>query len=208
MNAPDRSAEVRALCSAHPEAFGDPPETNDARRLALLRTWIIPALNRLDDGQWGLLLKPEQNNRLICDCIVWRDTREHFDVLTGTGATWIPHGLMHPAWVWTAVIPPLAAPAEPQAPAIGSVPLPVPEVVPTAVPAPQTAIVVPEPPVPPVVPTGLAGIASAIGAWLGTQAIALLMSWWSKRQAAPKPSNPISGAIPRPPAPTRSNLPK
>jgi hypothetical protein len=207
MNAPDRSAEVRVLCAAHPEAFGPPDETNDARRLALLRTWIVPALNQLDGGRWGLLTKPEQNNRVICDCIVWADTREHFDIVTGTGPCWIPHGPMNANWVWTPVASPAPTPA-PIAPVVPASPDPIPPVVvaPALVVAPPAAIMEPELPAPAL--SGLAGIASAVGSWLGQNAALLLLSWWSARKATPKPGNPVSGAIPRPPALTRTSLPK
>jgi hypothetical protein len=126
MNAPDRAADVRAICRDHPEAFGPPDDTNDARRLTFLRDILIPALN-LMDGSWGVLTKQDQGGKQPCDVIVWRETREHFDVLTGTGATWIPHGVLtNAAWRWTPVptltpspipdLPPLVIPTPPAPP--------------------------------------------------------------------------------------------
>ncbi len=88
-------------------------------------------------------------------------------------------------------------------------PLPVPERAPEP---PQTApaglpVPVPEPPA---IPNGFGALLSAAGAWAGTQLVALLLGWWQKRQApkAPVPTNPVSGAIPRPTPPTRARLPK
>lgn len=120
MNAPNRAADVRALCAGHRDAFGPPDETNDARRLAFLREWLIPALNLLDGGKWGGLRKDDQGGKRTCDVIVWADTREHFDVLTGTGPTWIPHGVLsNPAWVWEAVGTAQTPISEPPAPPSG-----------------------------------------------------------------------------------------
>ena len=56
---PNRFADVDAICRAHPEAFVQ-GEQHDATRLRLLRTVIIPALNRLDEGEWGYLTKTDQ----------------------------------------------------------------------------------------------------------------------------------------------------
>lgn len=123
MIAPNRAADVRRLCIGHTDAFGPPDATNDARRLDFLRTWLIPALNLLDGGKWGCLRKNDMGGKIPCDVIVWQDTREHFDVLTGTGPTWIPHGVLsNPAWVWEPVTvspePPLPAPPAPPGPSI------------------------------------------------------------------------------------------
>jgi len=128
MEAPDRSADVRRICAEHPEAFGEPLETNDARRLALLTTWIIPMLNEFDDHQWGLLRKDDQGGKIPCDVLLWHPSMEHFDVLTGTGATWIPHGrVTNPAWVWQAVPWPDSVPAPPPDPAPAPEPPPQPD---------------------------------------------------------------------------------
>jgi hypothetical protein len=119
MTAPNRAAEVAAVCAQHPEAFGPPPDTNDARRLVLLQTAIIPFLNGLDGNEWGYLVKQDQGGKIPCDILVWRGTLEIFDVMTGTGPCWIPVGrITDPDWIWHAVdtptpIPPLPKPPDP-----------------------------------------------------------------------------------------------
>ncbi len=102
--APHRLDEVRAICGHHPEAF-PAGEGNDAARLVLLQTVIIPELNADDDGQWGYLTKTDQHDKVPCDVLMWRPTREVIDCLTGTGACWIVHAPPPPEWVWTAVAP-------------------------------------------------------------------------------------------------------
>lgn len=104
---PDRSAQVRAICERHPEAF---PQTdqNDTARLVLLRGVIIPQLNVDDGGAWGYLAKtdqrlPDGSYKVPCDVLVWRPTNETVDCMTGSGACWIVQGAAPPAWVWTAV---------------------------------------------------------------------------------------------------------
>lgn len=89
-------------------------------------------------------------------------------------------------------------------------PDPIPDLPPIVVPnKPPIPMPVPVPPAPAPVPSGLANALSALGAWLGTQAVTALLGWWSKRKVMPtsKPSNP-STAIPRPIPPSRSTLPK
>lgn len=58
----DAPAEVRAICADHPDAFGDPPETNDARRLALLMTGIIPMSVVGAEGGHLLRITPNDNS--------------------------------------------------------------------------------------------------------------------------------------------------
>jgi hypothetical protein len=107
------------ICARHPEAFGEPLATNDARRLDLLQTVIVPTLNEVDDGHWGVLTKTDQGNKVPCDVIVWQPTREHFDVMTGTGGAWIPHGpVTNPAWAWTNVAPSVIGNAPPPTPVV------------------------------------------------------------------------------------------
>ena len=114
MSAPDRSATIMALCAAHPEVFDVPPEQNDSSRLAFLQSTILPELNRIDGGQWGLLGKGDQGNKIPCDIVVWHPTLEHFDVMTGTGGSWQPRGVVaNPAWSWQ---PAPGAPAAPPPP--------------------------------------------------------------------------------------------
>lgn len=97
---PNRFAEVGALCLIHPEAF-PPGEQNDAARLTFLKSTVIPILNEIDGGNWGLMTKTEQNNRVPVDVIMWRQTREFVDCLTGTGAAWLPFPPAPAGWVWT-----------------------------------------------------------------------------------------------------------
>jgi hypothetical protein len=101
---PNRSQEVRMICDLHPEAFpqGDDDALN-AARLHLLRTEIIPTLNALDGGQWGLLMKTDQGNKIPVDIACWAPGNEYADVMTGTGANWQRWTNPNPSkWVWTA----------------------------------------------------------------------------------------------------------
>lgn len=101
MSAPDRSGLVMQICNAHPEVFNVPPEQNDPSRLAFLKSTLLPALIALD-GQWGYLVKTDQGNKVPVDIIVWKDTREHFDIMTGTGGAWQPRGVLtNPNWIWS-----------------------------------------------------------------------------------------------------------
>lgn len=112
MNAPDRTAEVITVSNQHPEAFGEPTETNDERRLHLLLTTLIPELNKIDDNKWGALRKDDQGGKIPCDIIVWKDTLEHFDIFTRTGGSWQPRGVVtNVNWHWMEVTssPPPAA---------------------------------------------------------------------------------------------------
>ena len=100
MNAPDRSAEVAAVFAQHPGVLDGPPETADDRKRAFLPV-IVKALNVLDGGHWGLLLKTDQGNKIPADVIVWRLTMEHFDVLTDSWPMWGAHGpVSNPKWIW------------------------------------------------------------------------------------------------------------
>jgi hypothetical protein len=103
--APNRYAEVTAICESHPAAFPQ-DATNDTGRLLLLIGTIIPALNVRDGGDWGYLTKTDQHDKVPCDVLVWRPTREVIDCMTGTGACWIVHDPPPPAWVWTPVLGP------------------------------------------------------------------------------------------------------
>lgn len=121
MNAPNRF-EIVAAAIAPFQPFPQ-GEQNDPYRLTLLLTVILPALNRVDPGKWGSLTKTDQANFVPCDIVVWKDTNEHVDALTGQGASWDNHGpLTNPAWVFT--------------PLSGDVPVPDP--VPTPTPTPTT----------------------------------------------------------------------
>jgi hypothetical protein len=102
---PNRRADVEAICAAHPEAF-PPGDANDAARLQLLTETMVPTINAdhpEDGGQWGVLTKTDQNNKVPCDVMVWRPGTVTIDVMTGTGASWDVHGAANnPLWVWTA----------------------------------------------------------------------------------------------------------
>jgi hypothetical protein len=108
---PNRFADVEAICAAHPEAF-PPGSANDAARLTLLTETMVPQINRdhpEDGGNWGVLTKTDQNNKIPCDVMVWRPGTVTIDVMTGTGASWDVHGAANnPLWVWT----PCEAPSE------------------------------------------------------------------------------------------------
>jgi hypothetical protein len=116
LNAPDRSIAVADYISMFPQTFEDEHGAKlgkddprvDTQRLALL-PGLIRVLNTLDGGEWGLCSKDDQGGKIPSDIVVWRPTREHFDVMTGTGPSWQPRGVMPLAWTWKAV-PPIAAP--------------------------------------------------------------------------------------------------
>jgi hypothetical protein len=73
----------------------------------------------MDDGCWGYMTKTDQGNKVPCDIMMWKDTNEVVDCMTGTGGTWIPHDPPPPEWVWTAVgstptpVPPEPGPTPP-----------------------------------------------------------------------------------------------
>lgn len=111
-SAPDRAGEVDTIVRAHPEFFG----SDDARRDGL--KVIVCALNTHDGGNWGRLVKLDQGGKIPADHIVWRPTREHFDVLTDTGPMWGNSGVLtNPQWQWSAVdCGNTPAPVDPPAP--------------------------------------------------------------------------------------------
>jgi hypothetical protein len=101
MSAPNRKAEVEkafAGLTIHPKT-----EADDGRRQNLCA--VGQYLNTLDAGQWGCLVKTDQGNKIPADILVWKPTREHFDVITGDGGpTWIACGTVpKPEWVWRAI---------------------------------------------------------------------------------------------------------
>jgi hypothetical protein len=104
MNAPDRSAEVRAFYASHPEHFtADRHDENRRRSLPALIAHL-EAGNPGDRGKWGVLVKTDRANKVPCDVIVWKDTGEHFDIMTSTGGMWEAHGPISVngggAWFW------------------------------------------------------------------------------------------------------------
>lgn len=140
---PNRFADVRALCEQHPDAFTHDAQ-HDARRLALLRTVIIPWLNTHhpeDGGNWGCLTKTDQGNKVPCDELAWRtpEWTITIDCLTGTEACWTVQGVAPPAWQWTAVdaAPPDTRPGPDLSVPVWYLPTPVPLVVGTLVPQPD-----------------------------------------------------------------------
>lgn len=102
MEAPNRRGEVGAIIE--PFLPFPPGENNDPYRLQLLLEHIIPGLNKLDEGKWGYLTKTDQSNKIPCDILVWKDTNETIDCLTGISVFWDNQGPnTNPAWIWTAV---------------------------------------------------------------------------------------------------------
>jgi hypothetical protein len=109
MNAPDRSAEVAAFVNANGNLFKSRTgvEADSIRREALVP--ICQHLNAIDDGKWGRLTKLDQGGKIPADIIVWKDTKEHFDILTGadrpedTQPTWDAKGPARDGWEWLEV---------------------------------------------------------------------------------------------------------
>jgi len=170
----------------------------------------------------GLLYKSPPHNNVrerAVDILCWRDGII-VDIL-GKGAEgpntplWMENSVPVDPSAWRQPFPyadtePLPVVPPPYEPPPQNQPQPAVVIVPGVPPAPT----VPAPPFPaptplqvpspePVVPAGLHAALSAIGAWLGSQGVALLLSWWTKRQAAPPPVGTTGSAIPRPPTATR-----
>jgi hypothetical protein len=105
MNAPDRSATVRAFYAAHPEHFtADRHDENRRRSLPALIAHL-EATHPSDRGKWGVLVKTDRNNKVPCDVIVWKDTDQSIDIMDSQGGLWAPHdGNIHvgggDAWFW------------------------------------------------------------------------------------------------------------
>jgi hypothetical protein len=104
MNAPDRSATVRAFYAGHPEHFTtDRHDENRRRSLPALITHL-EVTHPGDRGKWGVLVKTDRNLKVPCDVIVWKDTGEHFDVMDSQGGLWNAHGPISVngggAWFW------------------------------------------------------------------------------------------------------------
>jgi len=109
MNAPNRSVAVAAWIHDHPEHFLSVPgwTADDVRREALIP--LARFLNEVDGGQWGRLVKTDRQNFIPHDILIWKDTKEHFDVFVGTPraedtrGAWGVHGVARDAWIWRAV---------------------------------------------------------------------------------------------------------
>lgn len=107
-SAPDRRGEVAGIARAHPEMFGSDETRRDGLKI------IVCGLNQDDGGNWGRLVKNDQGGKIPADIIVWRPTREHFDVLTDSGPNWGPAGVLENlAWQWSPVDCGAAAPPPP-----------------------------------------------------------------------------------------------
>jgi hypothetical protein len=106
MNAPDRSATVRAFYASHPEHFTVDRHDENRRRSLPALVGHLEAVHPEDAGRWGVLVKTDRNNKIPCDVLVWRDTGEHFDVMDSQGGMWNPHGPIHinaggpDIWFW------------------------------------------------------------------------------------------------------------
>lgn len=101
---PNRAREVKAIAAKYPQSFGPPDDTLDARR-RLLMPIICKELNKLDGGNWALLNRLDRQDedpkpgRLTSDVLVWKPTKEHVDVLSGSGAMWQVHPVItDPDW--------------------------------------------------------------------------------------------------------------
>ena len=144
MNAPDRSAEVRAFYASHPEHFtADRHDENRRRSLPSLIRHLETA-NPGDRGKWGVLVKTDRNNKIPCDVIVWKDTGEHFDIMTSTGGMWEGHGPISVngggAWFWApaSMVDPAGEERSLQGPPFDHDPGPIPEPEPEPQPRPVT----------------------------------------------------------------------
>jgi hypothetical protein len=85
MTAPDRSSEVAAWVNDNRRLFQGAGANADDRRRELL----IPLARHLNaiEGRnvWGRLVKRDRSPEFVPhDILVWKDTREHYDVFTGT----------------------------------------------------------------------------------------------------------------------------
>ena len=137
MNAPDRSAAVLAFYAGHPEHFtADRHDENRRRSLPALIAHL-ETVNPGDRGKWGVLVKTDRNNKIPCDVIVWKDTGEHFDIMTSTGGMWEAHGPISVngggAWFWApaTVVDPNGEERALQGPPFEPPPIPDPEPRPT-----------------------------------------------------------------------------
>jgi hypothetical protein len=104
MNAPDRSAAVRAFYASHPEHFTTDRHDENRRRSLPALIAELETVNPGDRGRWGVLVKTDRDNKIPCDVIVWRDTGDHFDVMDSQGGMWGAHGPISinggGAWFW------------------------------------------------------------------------------------------------------------
>ena len=104
MDAPDRSATVRAFYAGHPEHFTVDRHDENRRRSLPALIDHLDATHPTDRGKWGVLVKTDRDLKVPCDVLVWKDTGEHFDVMDSQGGLWNPHGPISvnggDAWFW------------------------------------------------------------------------------------------------------------
>lgn len=107
MEAPNRSQAVAEIWNKFPPVGlvknddDDMVFPHDDARRAYLMLVMLPQLNLSEgpnNGKWGYLIKTEQGNKIPADIAVWKDTLDHFDILTDKGPTWGEHGKIQPSW--------------------------------------------------------------------------------------------------------------
>lgn len=117
--APNREDEVKQLVARYRPMLDG---SDDKGRV--VTGLVCNDLNRLDAGQWGMLIKNDRNPPFVpYDILVWRPTKEHFDVLSGLNSNWQNAGVIPISWDWLAcpasspdtTPPPVVTPPPPQA---------------------------------------------------------------------------------------------
>lgn len=112
MDAPNRSEWVREIWSQFPpmdltiNKDGDLSFSDDNARRNYLMLVMLPNLNRREGqgNKWGFLIKNDQAGHIPADIAVWKDTLDHFDILTDKGPTWGPHGKIKDSWAFGAIV--------------------------------------------------------------------------------------------------------
>lgn len=90
-----RDAIVNDILPKCPAAFANAPVSDAHRRQVI--PFVIAELNKIDNGNWGLLYKLDRQDetpepgRLTVDIAVWKPTREVADVLSDKGGMWKAH---------------------------------------------------------------------------------------------------------------------
>lgn len=97
---PDRSAQIPAIVAANIGLLDG--NDNHKRDLCGIIARALNVNNPGDGNNWGLLEKTDRVPPFVAtDILVWKPTLDHVDVLTDTGATWSPDGIItNPAWLW------------------------------------------------------------------------------------------------------------
>lgn len=92
--APNREKDVKDLVDKYRGLLN-----GDDDKGRVVTGLICNDLNRLDGGQWAMLIKNDRNPPFVpYDILVWKPTREHFDVLSGLNSEWIPDGPIRSTW--------------------------------------------------------------------------------------------------------------